>query len=92
MDLKFTGFNLKQMKEMTMSDHEKNTKENTEKMHKKIKEKWPQMSDDNIKLYDGKKDQFFAKLKEKHNVSKEDAEKKLKDIEKDCGCGTEKAA
>lgn len=71
----------------------KNSKENTEKLHKKIKETWPQMSDDNIKLYDGKRDEFFARLKEKHNVSKEDAQKKLQQLEKDCGCsGATKAA
>jgi len=75
-----------------MDNKDKNAKRNIEKMYKKIQEKWPKMSDDIIKLYEGKKDEFFAKLKEKHNVSKEDAEKKLKDIEKDCCCGTAKAA
>jgi len=67
-------------------------KENTQKLHKKIKETWVKLSDDNVKLYDGKRDQFFATLKEKHNVSKEDAQKKLQQIEKECGCGTAKAA
>lgn len=72
---------------------QENSKENSEKLHKKIKETWPQMSDDNIKLYNGKRDQFFDKLKEKHHVSREDAQKKMEQMEKDCGCsGAAKAA
>lgn len=70
-----------------------NQKDNAEKMHKKIKETYTKLSDDDIKLYDEKRDQFFVKLQEKHNVSKEDAQKKLEQIEKDCGCtGAVKAA
>ena len=70
-----------------------NSKENTEKLHRKIKETWSGLSDDTIKLYDGKRDEFFAKLKEKANVSKEDAQKKMAQLEKECGCsGTAKAA
>lgn len=70
-----------------------NSKENTEKLHKKIKETWSGLSDSDIKLYDVKRDEFFAKLKEKANISKEDAQKKLQKLEKDCGCsGTAKAA
>jgi uncharacterized protein YjbJ (UPF0337 family) len=67
--------------------------ENTAKFHAKIKETYSKLSDDDIKLYDGKRDQFFAKLKEKQNVSKEDGEKRMQQIEKDCGCsGVAKAA
>lgn len=72
---------------------QQNSKENTEKLHRKIKETWSGLSDDTIKLYDGKRDEFFAKLKEKANVSKEDAQKKMAQLEKECGCsGTAKAA
>ncbi len=69
-----------------------NSKENSEKLHKKIKETWSGLSDNDVKLYDGKRDEFFAKLKEKANISKEDAQKKMQQLEKDCGCGTAKAA
>lgn len=51
------------------------------KLYTKIKETWSKLSDDDIKLYKGNRDQFFAKLKEKQGVSKEDGEKKLKEIE-----------
>jgi uncharacterized protein YjbJ (UPF0337 family) len=70
-----------------------NTKENMEKMNKKIKETWSGLSDSDIKLYDGKREDFFAKLKEKSNISREDAQKKIEQLEKDCGCAsTAKAA
>jgi uncharacterized protein YjbJ (UPF0337 family) len=70
-----------------------NSKENTEKLHKKIKETWSGLSDNDVKLYDSKREDFFAKLKEKNNISKEDAQKKLQQLEKDCGCAsTAKAA
>ena len=71
----------------------KDSKENTEKLHKKIKETWSGLGDNDVKLYDGKRDEFFAKLKEKENVSKEDAQKKMQQLEKECGCsGAAKAA
>lgn len=66
----------------------KNSKENTEKLHKKIKETWSGLNDNDIKLYDEKRDEFFAKLKEKAHVSKEDAQKKMQQLEKECGCGS----
>ena len=68
------------------------SKENAEKLHRKIKETWKGLSDETIKLYDGKRDEFFAKLKEKAHVSKEDAQKKMKQLEKECGCGSDTKA
>lgn len=79
-------------KNQNMNKNE-NSKENTEKLYKKMKETWSDLGDNDIKLYDGKRDEFFAKLKEKANVSKEDAQKKMAQLEKECGCsGTTKAA
>lgn len=63
-----------------------NSKESAEKLHRKIKETWSGMSDSDVKLYDGKREDFFAKLKEKANVSQEEAQKKLEQLERDCGC------
>lgn len=59
----------------------------------KIKAAWNKLSDDDIKLYSSNRPQFLAKLKEKQNVSKEDAEKHLQEFEASCGsaCGTDKA-
>lgn len=62
--------------------------ENAQKLHAEIKKTWSKLSDDEIKLSQSNRDQFFAKLKEKQGVSKEDGEKKLQELEKSCGCGT----
>lgn len=70
-----------------------NPKDSAEKLHRKIKETWNGLSDSDVKLYDGNRDAFFARLKEKANISKEDAQKKMEQLEKDCGCSSaEKAA
>ena len=57
----------------------------------RMKETWSKLSDDDIKLYNGNRDQFFAKLKEKHNVSKEDAIKRMQEIEKTIAPPADKA-
>jgi uncharacterized protein YjbJ (UPF0337 family) len=80
---------------MTNSNQDMNKTEPADKalkLNAKIKEVWSKLSDDDIKLYAGNKDQFFAKLKEKQNVSREDAEKQLQGIETSCAtaCSTEK--
>lgn len=69
----------------TNQKSQENSKENTEKLHRKIKETWSGLSDIDVKLYDGKRDEFFAKLKEKAKISKEEAQKKLHQLEKECG-------
>ncbi len=71
---------------------DQNSKDSAEKLHRKIKETWSGLSDNDVKLYDGKRDEFFAKLQEKANISKEDAKKKMEQLEKDCGCSSAKAA
>lgn len=58
-----------------------------------IRKIWSKVTDEDIALYEKKPDQFFSRLKEKHGVSKEDAQKRLKDMKTACGsCGTQKAA
>jgi uncharacterized protein YjbJ (UPF0337 family) len=64
-----------------------------EKLHAEIKKNWSKLSDEEIRLYEKQPDQFFGKVKEKHGVSKEDAQKRLTEMKSSCGCGgTEKAA
>ena len=72
--------------------NDKSSKESAQKLNTKIKETWSGLSDEDIKLYATKPDQFFSKLQEKQKVSKEDAQKQMKQMEKDCGCGVAKAA
>ena len=62
---------------------------NWEQLKGKIRETWGNLTDDDIELFKGKKDQFFGKLKESYGVGKEDAEKQLNQFESDCGyCAT----
>lgn len=58
----------------------------------KIKETWGRLSDDDVALYSGKRDQFFGKLQETYGIAKEDAQKRLAELEKSCGCSSDKAA
>jgi uncharacterized protein YjbJ (UPF0337 family) len=83
----FADSNQPQIKEINMSNMNQNPNktenpDNAAKISAKIKETYSKLSDDDIKLYNGNRDQFFAKLKEKQNVSKEDGEKRLQEIEK----------
>ena len=43
----------------------------------KIKEKWGQLTDDDLTAIDGKKDQLAGKLQEKYGYAKEQAEREL---------------
>jgi hypothetical protein len=61
-------------------------------LHAEIKKTWSKLSDEDIKLHEKQPEQFFSKVKEKQNVSNEDAQKRLKEMKTSCGCGTSKAA
>lgn len=71
----------------TANDHQM-----ADKLHAEIKKNWGRLSDEEIKLHSSQPDQFYSKLKEKHGVNKEDAQKRLSEIKTSCGCGSEKAA
>ncbi len=43
----------------------------------KIKQKWGKLTDDDLTLLGGKKDEFLGKVQERMGISKEDAEKQL---------------
>lgn len=73
-------------------EHNKTDQGQGEKLRSEIKKTWSKLSDDEVKLYAAKPDEFFGKLKEKHNVSKEDAQKRMAELKMSCGCGSEKAA
>jgi len=53
----------------------------------RIKETWGRLSDNDIALAHGKKDQFFGKLQEAYGLTKEDAEKRFSELERCSGCG-----
>lgn len=48
----------------------------------KIKEKWGQLTDDDLAQLKGKKDQLVGKIQQKYGIAKEEAEKQLAELEK----------
>ena len=64
-----------------------------EQLKGKFKETWGKLTDNDITLYNGQREQFLGKLKEHYGLAKEDAEKKIKALEDSYGCSsTPKAA
>jgi uncharacterized protein YjbJ (UPF0337 family) len=47
----------------------------------KIKEAFARLTDDDVALFDGQRDKFLGKLQEKYGLAKEDAEKRIRDLE-----------
>jgi uncharacterized protein YjbJ (UPF0337 family) len=45
----------------------------------KIKERWGKLTDDDVALYNGKREQFFGKVKEQYGVAKEEAEETIRE-------------
>jgi len=44
-----------------------------------VKEKWGQLTDDELDVIAGNRDKLVGKLQEKHGLSKEEAERQLED-------------
>lgn len=68
------------------------TQKKAEMLSAEIKKTWNKLTDDDVKLLESQPDQFFAKINEKHSVSREDAQKRLGEIKAAGGCTAEKAA
>lgn len=43
----------------------------------RLKEKWGDLTDDDIQMLDGKKDQIAGKLQERYGIARDEAEKQL---------------
>lgn len=52
----------------------------------KLKETWGNLTDNDMTLYEGKRDQFVGKVSESYGIAKEEVEKKLGQMEQDCNC------
>jgi uncharacterized protein YjbJ (UPF0337 family) len=50
----------------------------------KIKETWGRLSDNDVALAEGKQEQFFGKLHETYGLVKEDAQKRLSELQRSC--------
>ena len=51
----------------------------------KVKEQWGKLTDDDVDVAEGKLDQLAGKVAVKYGIAKEEIQKKLESIHKDCG-------
>jgi uncharacterized protein YjbJ (UPF0337 family) len=52
---------------------------NWKQLKGKIREKWGKLTDDDLEVIAGKRDQFIGKLQERYGISKEEAERQADD-------------
>jgi len=57
-------------------------------MKGKIKEKWGKLTDDDLTVVEGKKDQLVGLLEKRYGYAKERAQKDAEAFYKNCGCNT----
>lgn len=50
---------------------------NWKQLKGKIKEQWGKLTDDDLNVIEGKRDQIIGKIQEKYGVTKQEAEKQL---------------
>ena len=47
----------------------------------KVKEQWGKLTDDDLDVINGRRDQLAGKIQERHGVARDEAERQLKDFE-----------
>jgi uncharacterized protein YjbJ (UPF0337 family) len=52
----------------------------------KVREKWGDLTDDELESARGRRDQFEGTLQKKYGWAKEQAQRELDDFEKSCSC------
>ncbi|MGM0631601.1 MAG: CsbD family protein [Pseudomonadota bacterium] len=55
---------------------------NWKQMQGKVKQHWGKLTDDRLDVIAGKRDQLAGEIQEAYGVSKDEAEKQVKDFEK----------
>lgn len=51
-----------------------------------VKEKWGNLTDDDLDVIKGKRDQLVGKVQQSYGIAKEEAEKQVRDFERSCSC------
>ena len=59
---------------------------NWKELKGKIKEKWGKLTDDDLKVIEGKQDQLAGILEQRYGYAKEQAQKDAENFYRDCGC------
>lgn len=52
----------------------------------KVKEQWGKLTDDDLQVAEGKVDQLAGKIAAHYGMAKEEAQRKLDAMSKECGC------
>lgn len=63
-----------------------------EQLKGEIKKTWGKLTDNDIAQYNGSREKFLGAVKEKQGIEREAAEKRLKEMETSCGCGSSSKA
>jgi uncharacterized protein YjbJ (UPF0337 family) len=69
-----------QPKEITMN--EDRMKGNWKQFKGKIQEQWGKLTDDDLDVIAGKRDQLLGRIQERHGITKDEAENQVQDWEK----------
>jgi uncharacterized protein YjbJ (UPF0337 family) len=69
-----------QPQEITMN--EDRMKGNWKQFKGKIQEQWGKLTDDDLDVIAGKRDQLLGRIQERHGITKDEAENQVKDWEK----------
>jgi uncharacterized protein YjbJ (UPF0337 family) len=51
-----------------------------------VKERWGKLTDDDLDMIAGKRDQLVGRLREAYGMQKEEVEKQIGEFEKNCRC------
>jgi uncharacterized protein YjbJ (UPF0337 family) len=57
-------------------------KGNWKQMQGKVKEKWGKLTDDDLTVIDGKREQLAGRLQSTYGMAKDEAERQISDFEK----------
>ena len=47
----------------------------------KVKEQWGRLTDDDLDVISGKRDQLSGKIQERHGIAKDEADRQIRDFE-----------
>ena len=62
--------------------NEDRIKGNWKQFKGKVQEQWGKLTDDDLDVIAGKRDQLLGRIQERHGITKDEAEKQIKDWEK----------
>jgi uncharacterized protein YjbJ (UPF0337 family) len=61
--------------------NEDRTEGNWKQFKGKVKEQWGKLTDDDLDVIEGRRDQLSGKIQERHGIAKDEAERQIRDFE-----------